>query len=622
MCGIAGIIRWAAPAAPTEIEAMTAALAHRGPDGSGIHIDGGVALGHRRLSIIDLECGRQPMTLDNEQLWITYNGELYNFKQLRQELEQFGHRFRTHSDTEVILHAYKQWGADALNRFRGMFAFAIADHTAREVFIARDQFGIKPLYYRVEAESVSFASELPALTHVVGPPLRGRLEGIESYLRYRYVRGPETIYRNVWQLPPGHFMRIGFDGQVVPPKRYWQFQFQQPAQKSNTEWVDQFEACLDDSVSAHLVADVPFGVFLSGGIDSTLVASRMAKLLGRQVTAFSIGFGEAEFSELRYAEQAAETLGINLVTKIVKPDITSLLPTIVAHYGQPYADTSMIPTWYLCQLARSQVPMVLSGDGGDELFAGYDRYFYFAKDGIIHELKRLLCDPRQFAFRATRLWQSLTTPSLAWVNQYEDYLRFVTREFRFQLWKPEYRSLIAQTQLNVCRTSLAAQASDRVSFAQATDIETYLPDDILTKVDIAAMAHGLEVRPPLVDIRIAALAADLAYAAKIGQSATGSPILKSTPKHLLQKTFKPDFVHRKKMGFSIPEAQWLQKGSPVRHLLDDLISTKQSAASEWFDLKGVYRLRDQFDQGRPTAPALWAVLLLCLWREQNPAVVF
>jgi asparagine synthase (glutamine-hydrolysing) len=622
MCGIAGIIRWAAPVAPTEIEAMTAALAHRGPNGGGIHIVAGVALGHRRLSIIDLEGGRQPMSTTDGQLWITYNGELYNYKQLRGELQALGHQFQTKSDTEVILYAYRQWGAAAVTRFRGMFAFAIANHKSHEVFLARDHFGIKPLFYRVEPDSVSFASELNSLLKVNGEPLQGRLEGIESYLRYRYIPGPETIYRNIRHLPPGHTMRIGFDGRLFPPRRYWQFDFEEPEAISDDEAIERFDACLNDSVETHLVADVPFGVFLSGGIDSTLVASKMAKILDKRVTAFSIGFDEAEFNELRYSEQAASTLGIDLLTEIVKPDIENVLPTIVLQYGQPFADTSMIPTWYLARLARQHVPMVLSGDGGDELFAGYDRYLLFMNEGWTADLKRLLLNPRNLIHRSQQLFQSLLNQSRSWTEQFETYLGFVGRDQRERLWKSPFKQLVDQRLSGPCLLSTAQSSVDRLSFSQRVDVEAYLPGDILTKVDVATMAHGLEVRPPFVDVQVAKLAAKLPLNSRIRADSRGERILKWLPKASLERVLPNAFVHRKKMGFAIPETKWLGKASPIRNLLHKHLVDSTGPLSEWFDLTVVKEMLDRIDVEPQVASSLWAMLLLSIWREQNLSVRF
>src|SRR5437588_7956058 len=393
MCGIAGIIRWQ-PAAlqPDEIDRMTSAISHRGPDGVGFLRRDGVALGHRRLAIIDPELGHQPMADEEENLWVIYNGEMYNFPELRDELAGRGHRFVTRSDTEVVIHAYQEWGPECVRRFRGMFAFALADFRKRKLLLARDHFGIKPLYYRVAKYYLAFASELSALRRVDADPPHGNLEAVDYFLRFQYIPTPHTIYRDTFKLPPANYLMVDFDGNVEGPTRYWDLRFKPRHGLSDQQWEAEAAEVIHDSVKAHLISDVPFGVFLSGGTDSSIVASEMSRILKEPVQAFSIGFQEKQYSEVPYAEQVAEQCHINLRTEFVQEDMLAILPELIAHYGEPFGDSSAVATWYVSRLARERVPMVLSGDGGDEGFAGYDNYERWLDIGLLNQARSSVRD--------------------------------------------------------------------------------------------------------------------------------------------------------------------------------------------------------------------------------------
>src|SRR5438874_2375436 len=335
MCGIAGIIRWQ-PAAlqPDEIDRMTNAISHRGPDGVGFLRRDGVALGHRRLAIIDPELGHQPMADEEENVWVIYNGEMYNFPELRDELAGRGHRFVTRSDTEVVIHAYQEWGPECVQRFRGMFAFALADFRQRKLLLARDHFGIKPLYYRIANNYVAFASELSALRGIDADPPQGNLQAVDYFLRFQYIPTPHTIYRDTFKLPPANYLMVDFDGNVEGPTRYWDLRFKPRHGLSDQQWEAEAAEVIHDSVKAHLISDVPFGVFLSGGTDSSIVASEMSRILKEPVQAFSIGFQEKQYSEVPYAEQVAEQCHINLRTEFVREDMLAILPELIAHYGE------------------------------------------------------------------------------------------------------------------------------------------------------------------------------------------------------------------------------------------------------------------------------------------------
>ncbi|HWB12521.1 MAG TPA: asparagine synthase (glutamine-hydrolyzing) [Pirellulales bacterium] len=622
MCGIAGIVRWGArPENGREIEAMTRAVAHRGPDGEGFFRREGVALGHRRLSIIDLEGGKQPMSNEDGNVWVTFNGEIYNYAELREELTAKGHRFATRSDTEVLVHAWEQWGEDCLHRLRGMFAFALVDFDRRELFLARDHFGIKPLVYRRGRDYLAFASELAALRNVEDETPGGRLDAVDHYLRFRYIPSPATIYREIFQLPPGFFVRASLDGRVGEPVRYWSMCFQPVAGKSDDEWRAEFDSVVTASVEAHLVADVPFGVFLSGGIDSTLVASKMADLLGRPVQAFSIGFDESDYSELDYARRAAATLGVELIHEVLAPDAAHLLPELVAHYGQPYADTSMIPTWYVARLARQHVPMVLSGDGGDEVFAGYARYAMMEGLPFARELAALIRSPRGVLWRTPLVIGAMRSLSAARQARYQVLCGVFLRPEREQLWLREHRHHSRASCPAFDEAARRACNREGITYSQLMDFQTYLPDDILTKVDVASMCHGLEVRTPLVDRRVADFARSLPLAVR-SRPSRGGRIAKWISKEALRQKFDEKFINRQKMGFGIPEDRWLRRGTVVRELFDDLVTAEHSRLREWFDLDELRRRVARFDGAGHGGTPLWLLLILALWREQNPHVSF
>jgi asparagine synthase (glutamine-hydrolysing) len=622
MCGIAGILRWGKrPEDGREIEAMTRAVAHRGPDGEGFFRRDGIALGHRRLSIIDLEGGKQPMSNEDGQVWVTFNGEIYNYRELRAELEAAGHRFSTRSDTEVLVHAWEQWHEQCLGRLRGMFAFAIADFGGRTLFLARDHFGIKPLFYRRGRDYLAFASELAALRAVDDGPPPGRLEAIDHYLRFRFIPSPNTIYRDVFQLPPGCCLQTSFDGRSDEPVRYWSMEFEPAADKSDDEWRAEFDSVVSDSVEAHLVSDVPFGVFLSGGIDSTLVASKMAELLDRRVLAFSIGFDEADFSELDFARRAAETLGVELVHEVLTPDAARLLPELVHHYGQPYADTSMIPTWYVSRLAREHVPMVLSGDGGDEVFAGYGRYAMMEGSPLAHEIAELVRSPRGVLWRTPRVLGAMRPLEVARKARFESLFGGFAVAQRERLWRAEHRAHARAACSSFDEGVRRVHGRDGITYSQLMDFHTYLPDDILTKVDVASMCHGLEVRTPLVDRAVADFAATLPLEVRSRRTARGR-IAKWISKEALRRQFDEAFIHRRKMGFSIPEDRWLRPKTAIRKLFDELVVSDHSSLREWFDPRALRRHVAFFDERGQGSVRLWLLLILAVWREQNRDISF
>jgi asparagine synthase (glutamine-hydrolysing) len=629
MCGIAGIVRFDGRQPDgDELARMTQALAHRGPDGHGTLLRDGVGLGHRRLSIIDLELGRQPMANEDQSVWVTFNGEIYNFRELKRELVSCGHTFRTDCDTEVIVHGYEQWGAACVERFRGMFAFAAVDFGRHTVLLARDHFGIKPLYYRLTDEYLAFASELGALRQTNHAPLRGSLTAIELFFRYQYIPTPHTIYRDVFKLPPASRIELNLDRAnlraQVRPQRYWNLAFGEGPAQSEAEWLDRVDSLVGEAVRESLVADVPFGVFLSGGVDSTLVAQKMRDVLGGEVKAFTIGFDEETYSEIPYAQQAARQIGLQWEHEIVRPDALAVLPELLQHYGEPYGDSSAIPTWYVCRLARQHVPMVLSGDGGDEAFGGYGSYRGWMETLESETLRR--ADRPAWKKGMLGLLGMLgydhdraVTYSL---ERWLQHIGYIDRSWRQRLWRQDLRGLVDAPCELFAAAAAEAPRCDPLSFVQYLDFQTYLPCDILTKVDVASMYHALEVRPSLLDVRLVELAAQMPVGLRMHRNGSPNLVPKYALKAALERHFSPAFVHRRKQGFAIPRDRWFLPGQPTRRRLEEIIREPGSRLGELLDREGMEALLASHSESSDASGSLWLLLVLGLWLEQNRDVSF
>lgn len=618
MCGIAGLINKSRQIFESEIVAMTNAIKHRGPDGDGFWIEQSqhVGFGHRRLSIIDLAGGAQPMMDDSGKIQIVFNGEIYNYLQLKQELQSYGHHFSTNSDTEAIIYAYKQWGKDCVKRLRGMFALAIADDNKRELFLARDHFGIKPLYYYEDENCFAFGSEIQAIKALPGLQLSIDWSAIDQYLWLLYIPHPQTAFHKLKKLPPAHTLTIGYDGQMGIPQRYWQFEFIPEKGKTEQDWLEELDFTLRDSVQAHLLADVPFGAFLSGGIDSSLVVSYMAEHMNSPVKTFSIGFKEEKYNELAYAAEVAKKWGTDHHVEIVEPQGLDILPDLVRHYGEPFADSSAIPTWYVSRLARSQVTMSLTGDGGDELFAGYGRYVQFIEQQHLFPFNRKKIksflypflnpiDPLKFPNNIA-FWEGASLRNLM------DYVRIIPFELRKRLWKKDFVQYLNYTPPLFLNVYEAAKHFPISNLFQQVDINTYLPLDILTKVDVASMMHSLEVRPPLIDVQVAELAARIPTSFNLSK-ANGKYEGKILLKKLLNRHFSHDFVYREKKGFAVPLEFWFGgKGSQQDYLKEKLLS-RDSMLKEAFDQKTIEKMLKY----KHFSSAIWSLLVLEEWLRQN-----
>ena len=619
MCGLAGLAeRSGCPADPALVRRMTDVLAHRGPDGEGFRIDGSVALGHRRLAIIDMVTGAQPMGNDDGTIWIAYNGEVYNFRELRTELERRGFRFRTTSDTEVILRAYEADGAQCLRKLRGMFALAIWDSRRQEVLLARDRVGIKPLVYAWDGQRLVFASEIKALLQDPTIPRELDWEAFGDYLALQYVPSPRTIFRAIRKLPPASYLRLRLDGGDPCIERYWDLAFTPDEATSPREWLAGLESVLADSVKCHMVSDVPIGAFLSGGVDSSTVVAFMASASTAPVRTFAIGFDDAAFDELHFARQVARRFGTVHSEYVVKPDALDVVPRLAWQFDEPFADSSAIPTYYVSRIAREQVTVALSGDGGDENFAGYRRY---AQASALH--RRLDRAPgilaRALARSAAGLWPSGArgrgVMDLMGADGLGRYLRLMTgrrAETARTLLTPESRGRVTPDATMAALRCLAAEgrAPDYVSMLQYLDVRSYLPDDILAKVDRASMLVSLETRVPLLDHVLMEFVATMPSDLKL-RDGVGKAILKK----LMAERLPAELIYRPKMGFGVPLGAWFRK-ELADYARDTLLGTRARGRG-LFDAQAVERVLDEHQhRGQDRASQLWSLVAFEEWARQ------
>src|SRR4051812_21781878 len=569
MCGIAGFAEnrhFQSPERDRErdravVHRMCEAIRHRGPDDEGIHIEHAVGLGMRRLSIIDLSTGQQPIHNEDRTVWLVFNGEIYNYRDLRRELEAAGHVFYTSSDTETIVHAYEQWGEASFKKLRGMFGIALWDRRRQTLLLARDRAGIKPLHFIEDGSRIYFGSEIKSLiaAGVVDPQID--LEALDHYLSYLYAPRDRSLFTSVRKLPPGHFLRWQ-DGKTTIVK-YWEIGAVEPFEGSDEDAAEALRKVLADAVRSHMVSDVPLGAFLSGGVDSSIVVGLMAEASSRPVKTFSIGFDEPQFDELEHARAVATQFGTDHHKMVVRPDGVAILDRLIAHFDEPFADSSAIPTWYVSEMARRHVTVVLSGDGGDELFGGYDRYLPHPR---IARFDRL-------AIPGLRAAASLAWPLLPHGARGKNFLRHVAQDpagryldsialfhadERAALYTPEVRArLTGDAERALARHFDRFAALPHDSRMMRFDFETYLPEDVLTKVDRMSMAHSIETRVPLLDNEVIDFAAALPARFKIHDGRR---------KHVLKETLRtllPDSIlNRRKQGFGVPLGTWFRGGLP------------------------------------------------------------
>jgi asparagine synthase (glutamine-hydrolysing) len=611
MCGIAGILNFnQEPVDPRILKKMMACLSHRGPDDSGFTVHRQIGLGHRRLSIIDLEHGTQPMSNEDGSAWLVFNGEIYNYRDLRDDLVLRGHHFRTNSDSEVILHGYEEWGKACTERFRGMFAFAVADFKKRRLFIARDHFGIKPLFYISTSRFFAFASEIQALCQIPEVSREMNLRALDQYLWLQYIPGPHTIWRDVQKLLPAHRLFVDFHDGISDPEEYWDLKICPDMSRSEKELVEELDSVLEETVRAHLVSDVPFGAFLSGGVDSSGIVAYMARVLNHRFKTFSIRFEEQSFDETPYSRQAADRWGTEHIVHTVTPNAVDILPDLVRHYGEPFGDSSAIPTYWVSKLASESVPMVLSGDGGDELFGGYESYLGWLS--WLHGDGRALYKKLAYPF-AHFLFPARYPQRLPSLENWFRHISFFPQDRRFSLWRPEYHSAFsASLPLHEKCFEKSAPLQDTLLKVQYLDFKTYLPFNILPKVDIASMMHGLEVRTPLVDLRVAEFSARLPVAMKVRKTNNGRWSGKILLKTCLSKYYPESFLDRPKMGFSVPMKAWLAKGGALRPIAEKRLLSPDSLIGRFFNPSSIVNIV-QSDYYH----FLWVLLFLEEWLEQN-----
>ncbi|MCS6806076.1 MAG: asparagine synthase (glutamine-hydrolyzing) [Blastocatellia bacterium] len=628
MCGIVGIVFETGEPHEGDIAAMLQALRHRGPDDQGqwVSADRRVRLGHQRLAIIDLsEAGRQPLSNEDGTVWITYNGEIYNFQSLRQELEALGHQFRSRTDTEVIVHAYEQWGTECVKRLRGMFAFGVWDEKRRRLFLARDRVGKKPLFYARVGGRFLFASELQGLLADPAVPRQVDPQALDAYLSLGYVPAPQTAFRDIQKLPPAHWLTLELSstGPTVRIEQYWHLEYLPKLNLTEEEAIEALREKLTEAVRLRLISDVPVGAFLSGGIDSSIIVGVMASLLDQPVKTFSIGFEEAAYNELDHARRIAERWQTDHHEFIVQPDALEILPLLVRHYGEPFADSSAIPTFYVCKLTRSSVTVALNGDGGDENFAGYERYFanqaaewMQAVPGsamVGRAVNRILPAGLAPKHRLRYLKRFLSAATQPMARRYGSWVGYFDQQMKAHLYSAAFQaSLNGRHGADEWLEGLFEQARHLtpVEAAMSVDVRSYLPYDLLVKVDITAMANGLEARSPFLDHEVMELVARLPAELKWRGRES---------KYLLKRAFRqmlpPENVNRRKMGFGVPVGAWFR--GALRPMLEEALLSEQSRRRGYFRPEAVHRMvSEHLEQRADHSFLLWNLLMLELWHRE------
>ena len=623
MCGICGIINIdQRPVNSAILKSITGALAHRGPDGEGTIIFGNIGLGHRRLSIIDISGGAQPMSNETEEIWITFNGEIYNYKELKKELFKKGHDFKTDSDTEVIIHLYEEYGNGCVNKLEGMFAFAVYDKSKNFLLLARDRVGKKPLLYRKDSNLFAFASELQSL--IKHPEIKREInnQAIHDYLSLNYIPAPSTIYKNIYKLEPAHYLELKTDTGDIFIKKYWQCQFEPKINISYNDAQYQLKRLLKESVLKRFMSKVPLGAFLSGGMDSSIITSIASEIVGYgNLNTFTIGFNDKDFDERTYAEISAKHFGTRHHAKTVNPADFSIAEDLVDNFGEPFADASMIPTFQVSKFAREKITVALSGDGGDEIFGGYYRYLAYRyalmtdcvplkiKIPLINAVKSYFAsnsgNERTFPGKLKRICNLIATPGS------ERYLNIIDRCGE-NLKRTIYgEALLSQSYTptlkfleGVVRTLTASNKTEKL---METEMLSYLPCDILAKVDTASMANSLEVRSPFLDHKVVEFVTSLPLRFK--QTLISR-------KKILRDAFAGDLpkeiLKRKKMGFGVPVGRWLRNEwkEKCRDLLLDSYAVKHGL----FNVEGISKLiKDHNSCKSDQSYTLFALMMFELW---------
>jgi asparagine synthase (glutamine-hydrolysing) len=617
MCGIAGNVSTGSADAAL-VREMCDVMIHRGPDGEGYHDDEHATLGMRRLAIIDVAGGDQPIYNEDRTVAAVFNGELYDYAALRDALRRRGHRLATESDTECLVHLYEEYGDDLVHRIRGMFAFAIWDIKRRRLLLARDRVGKKPLYWRADGASLSFGSELKSLVQDTAMPREVDPIALHHYLTYQYVPAPWSIYQGVRKLEPGHLL-VWQDG-VHETRRYWRLDFTPRRVLDEEDEAERLRDLLLEATRIRMVSERPLGAFLSGGIDSSAVVAAMARQSGDRVKTFSIGFDEHRFDERQYARMLAEMYGTDHHEMVVTPSALDVLPTLAWHFDEPFADSSAIPSFYVARMSRERVTVVLNGDGGDECFGGYRRYLAMARTQHVRVPGRMRPamtgaggfltghgEPGSLVHKAGRVLELIGHPG---PRRYARLMSYFTPEQKHALYTPELRERLAglDSYRLMDEAFAASRADSDVGRFIDVDVNTYLPGDLLVKMDIATMANSLEARSPFLDHHLMAWAAGLPTRLKVRAGTT---------KYLLKKAVAPwlpaELISRPKMGFGVPLAAWLR--TELRELAWDVLTDRTARSRGFFRPEAVSRLLIEHHDGRDHGSRIWALIQFELWHR-------
>lgn len=622
MCGICGVVNTGSnePVPVDTIRAMCSVMTHRGPDEEGLYLseDKNAALGIRRLSIIDLETGSQPISNEEKNIRVVCNGEIYNFRELRENLKKKGHHFKTKTDSEVIVHLYEEYGPGLLGHLRGAFAFALLDGKENRLFLARDRAGKRPLSYTVSNGKFIFASEIKSILKHPGIRREVNKRAIHDFLTYQYVPYPQTAFKGIYKIPPAHYLELG-DGDIEI-KKYWQADFSKRLILPEAEYKVRIKELFEEAVKLRLVSDVPLGAFLSGGLDSSIVVGVMSKLMKSPVKTFSIGFEEQEFSELKFARIIAEKFKTEHKEYIVRPDVKNILPKLVWHYDEPYSDSSAVPSYYLAKMASREVKVALNGDGGDENFAGYPRhkavrlYEYF--DLLPGSLKKIISknsinipEKNQY-FRKARSFAETLGYSLP--GRHARYICIFDNYRKKDLYSDEFRKLTEDINSYEFLADLHSIANgfDYLDRIMAADILSYLPGDLLVKMDIACMANSLEGRSPFLDHKF------MEFAARIP---SGLKLKGFNAKYILKKAYSdiipPQILRRHKMGFGVPIAKWLR--TDLREMFLDNVFSKKALERGYFNREYLNKITSEhMEKKADHGYRLWALLMLELWHRE------
>jgi asparagine synthase (glutamine-hydrolysing) len=627
MCGICGIVdyRINSPVEETVLKKMCTAMIHRGPDDEGIFIKNGIpsiGLGHRRLSIIDLSrAGHQPMSNEDGRIWLVFNGEIYNYKELRSRLVDKGHIFKSNADSETIIHLYEDYGKDCVKYLRGFFAFAVWDETKKLLLLARDRVGKKPLIYYHDEKNFCFASEFLALFASTLVKKEINYEAIHYYLTFGYIAAPLTIYKNVFKLPPAHLLIL--KERTIKLERYWQLDYSNKLNISEGDAAEEILKLIKEAVKIRLYSDVPLGAFLSGGIDSSTVVALMSQLSGAKVKTFSIGFKEQDYSELEYARTIAKKFNTEHNEFIVEPKALEILPLLVEHYGEPYADSSCIPTYYVAKETRKYVTVALNGDGGDELFAGYERYQAMLASEIYQKIpnftkniiSNLFCslpDSINSKNRLRKIRRFFEAVNLSRNQRYFRWVGVFSDDLRDSLYSEDFKKKVqGNDPLNLLLPYLNhPNGLELLNRLLMTDTNTYLPNDLLVKVDIASMANSLEGRSPFLDHKL------MEFVARLPAEYKMKRFIK---KYILKKAIKglvPEKnVNRRKMGFGVPVGEWFR--GDLKALLFETILSDKFFNRRYFNSEAIRNMVYKHINGQKDyALQIWALLMLELWHRR------